>query len=326
MSAPAPAAATSQEAAPVSENKIQESQQSEADDVSVEELSALESEDSNGEPSSGEQSDKQQVQDAVNKEIQKWILKGNKGEQIEISDINELVQRAQKGLGAELKFQEAAEIKKEAAQLVEMLSKDPLGLLEELGIDTVKLSQEKLAKLFEEQQKSPEQKQREQELKELEEARSRLKQIEEEKRQAEYKALVAEEERKLEEGMLGALQKNNLPVKPAYIKRMAEVMQAGLAQGVELTPEEALGFARKEVVSDLRELLDAAPDEMLEDLIGSNNAKRMRKRYLAKAREKSVVTPSQIKSTGETSESREPKERKPKGTIRDWMKGKISLD
>jgi hypothetical protein len=296
------------------------------EELSQDELQLLEGEESSegNEPSAETASQEQKdVQNEVNKEIQKWVLKGVKGEDIEVSDINDLVKRAQKGVGAELKFQEAAEIKKEAAQLIKMLSEDPLGLLEELGLDTVELSKKKLKQQLEEEAKSPEQKQREQELKELEEARHKLKQMEEEKKNSEYQKLVAEEERKLEEGMVGALQEQGLPVKPAYIKRMSEIMEAGLTHGVELTPKEALNFARKEVVKDLRELLDVAPDDMLEDLIGSNNAKRMRKRYLTKAREKSIVTPAQIKPSDANSE---PRERKPKGTVRDWMRGKVTLD
>jgi hypothetical protein len=306
-----------QEVAPEGEIQAEAS-----DELGAEELELLSQEESSDAVPAVSQ-DQQDVQKEVNEQIQKWVLKGVKGEDIEVSDINELVKRAQKGVGAELKFEEAAQIKKEAAELLRMMNEDPLGLLEELGMDSLALAKKRLARQVEEEAKSPEQKQREAELKELQEYREKVKQIEQEKKDLEFQKIVQEEETKLENGMMGALKEEGLPVKPAYIKRMSEIMMAGLEQGVELSPKEALKFARKEVVSDLRELLDASPDEMLEDLIGSSNAKRMRKRYLTKAREKAIPTPSQVQTSGNIDE---PRERKPKGTIKDWMKGKISLD
>ena len=296
------------------------------EEVSSEDLEILESEGSE-QPVVAEAASKEQKQEAVKQEVdkqmQKWILKGLNGENIEISDINDLVKRAQKGLGAELKFQEAADIKKEAGQLLKMLNDDPMGLLEELGLDTVSLAQQKLSKKLEEDSKSPEQKQREQELQELQELREEKKRLQEASKKSEYERLVADEERKLEEGMLTALQQANLPVKPVYIKRMAEIMQAGMDHGVELSPAEALKFARKEVVGDLRELLDASPDEMLEDLIGNTNAQRIRKRYLAKAREAKANPLSQVKATGYTSEeAQEANSNRKKISTKDWLKGR----
>lgn len=314
--------AVSSEAAPEIINQSEE--------VSGEDLEALESLEASAEageaaPQESKSTEEKQadVRKEVDKQMQKWILKGLNGENIEISDVNELVKRAQKGLGAELKFQEAAEIKKEAAQLLKMLNDDPMGLLEELGLDTVSLAQQKLAKKLEEESKSPEQKQREKELKELEELRAKLKEKEEFEEKSKYEKIVAEEERKIEEGMISALQEANLPVKPVYIKKMAEIMQAGMEHGYDLSPKEALDFARKEINKDLRELLDASPDEMLEDLIGGNNAQRLRKRYLAKAREAKSNPVSQVKSTGVDSKSLdEASSNRKKISTKDWLKSR----
>lgn len=305
----------------------------EIDDASLEASEAEEaiaeesSESTNANPSKegGKGSEVKQaaVKQEVKDQMQKWVLKGLKGEDIEITDVNDLIKRAQKGLGAELKFQEAASIKKEAAQLLQMIKEDPIALLEELGVNTVELSQKRLMKQLEEEQKTPEQKQRETELKELEELRKQVKDRDEAAKQAEFDKIVAEEERKLEEGIVGALNEAKLPIKPAYIKRMVEVMQAGLEHGVNLSPKEALDFAKKEVVSDLRELLDASPDDYLEGLLGDGNIKRIRKQYLAKARAK-VPTANDIKSNSKVEEIQ--KESKPKGTVKDWLKGKVSLE
>lgn len=317
-SAPVPAAASVEAPAAADTSEVENLVELE----SIEALDAALQADEPAKPEANASTAQKQeaVKAEVDKQMQKWILKGLNGENIEVSDVNDLVKRAQKGLGAELKFQEAAEIKKEAGLLLKMLNEDPLGLLEQLGLDTVTLSQQRLQREAEERAKSPEQKQRELELQELESLRKQIKEQEDNKKQSDYQRMVADQEKSIEEGMISALQTEGLPIKPVYIKRMAEVMQAGLDQGVELTPAEALKFARREVVGDLRELLDASPDEMLEDLIGSGNAKRLRKRYLSTARQR-LVPPSQVKSTGETSASKE-KAAGPKMTVKNWLKGK----
>jgi hypothetical protein len=323
--APAPSAAPASAESAVVDNKSAGISAEGGDDISAEELAVLESEDSSEGNSSG-QSNKEAVQDAVNEQIQKWVLKGLNGEAIEVTDVNDLVKRAQKGLGAELKFQEASEIKKEAAELLKLLHEDPIGLLEELGINTVELAQQRIQKEMEERRKSPEEKAREQELKELEQLRRQVKEQQELAESEKYDRMLSEEQNRIEDGMLTALNEAKLPVKPAYIKKMAEVMQAGLIQGIELTPKEALDFARREVVSDLRELLDASPDDMLEDLIGGANAKRLRKRYLSTARQAKAVNsaPARVAETGTQSVDKDSfyKPKKKTLNMKDWLKGK----
>jgi hypothetical protein len=284
----------------------QELSSTEANDEVVEELQSIEND-----PNLS----KQEKTDAKKAAVKEWVLKSADGKEIKITDEKELLRRAQLGVGAESKFQESAQIKKEAAQLIKMLQEDPIGLLEELGLNTLELSQKRLAKQFEEEQKSPEQKEREQLLQELEALRNKQKQSEEQAEQARFEAIVAEEHRKIEDGMVQALTEAKLPIKPAYIKRMAEIMQVGLDQGKEITPAEALNFARKGVVSELRELLDAAPDELLEDLIGSNNYQRMRKKALSKNKP-AIPSANSVKPIGNSSSNQE----EAKVNLRDWMK------
>jgi hypothetical protein len=256
---------------------------------------------------------------AAEQKMREWTLKGADGRQIKITDEKELLRRAQLGVGAEARFQEAAEIKKEAALLLKMLNEDPMGLLEELGIDTVSVSQKRLAKQLEQDAKTPEQIQREQELSELERLRQEAKTLKEERERIEYEKIMAEESRKIEDDMLSALEAEGLPPKPVYIKRMAEIMQLGIDQGIEVRASDALKLARQEITKDLRELIDGAPDDNLEDLIGSANVKRLRKKYIAKAKQ-AVPTPASITETGSEAPSESNRSSK-KVRVSDWMRG-----
>lgn len=252
----------------------------------------------------------------VEQKIKEWVLKGSDGKDIKISDEKELIRRAQLGVGAEKRFQEAAEIKKEAAKLLDMLQKDPLGLLDELGIDSLTVAQQRMLKQLEKEAKTPEELQRDQELAELEQLRNEAKSLKEEKERVEFEKIMSEESRKIEDEMIGALQEQKLPLKPMYIKKMAEIMQAGMEKGIDLSAKEALAIARKDVVTDLRELLDASPDELLEELVGTGNVKRLRKRYIAKAKA-SVPTAASIQNSGQSEVDEKPRQ---KISTKDWMK------
>jgi hypothetical protein len=265
--------------------------------------------------------------EAEKQKVKEWVLKGADGNEIKITDEQELLKRAQMGIGAEHKFEEAAALKKDVAKLVSQLKENPWEVLQELGYDPLELSQKRLAEEFERQQKSPEELEREEQLKELENLRRKEKEYEEKMKQMEYNQIVKEEHQALEQGMLSALEEANLPAKPIYIKKMASIMQSGLSRNINITPKEALKIARQDVVDDLRGLLEVAPDEQLEDLIGQGTVKRIRRRYanLAKSR---LPSARQVQDTGVNRDSIEEanSSKKPKGTIKDWLQGKVTLD
>lgn len=237
----------------------------------------------------------------------------------------ELVKMAQKSKAADKKFSESAQIRKEAAQLVKMLREDPEAVLADPAIlgssdKVLELAQKILARKIEDEQKSPEVLRAEKAERELEQYRKEKKDSEERRQQEEYERMISEQEVQLEEQISEAISASGLPKSPILLKRMADVMISAAENDKDISPKQAMNIVKREMTKDLKEYFDLSPDEVLEELLGDNNIKRLRKRQLAKAKAAQAPNPSAPTQTKQVASPEKTEEKPKKENLRDWLR------
>jgi hypothetical protein len=264
-------------------------------------------EDSQEQQESAQEAEKQQ-EEAEKKAEQalrkKYSLKVNnkvKDIELDLSNDAEIQKYLQKALAADEKFQEAANIKKGFAALIEQIKTNPLAILThpDIGVDVKALATQVLAKEMEELEKSPEQKRIEELERKLKEKEEYEKKLEEERRQAELAKLEEEAVAELDMQITQALEKSDLPKSPYVVKRIADTMYNAMRLGYsDVTVEQIMPYVEEQITSELQALFDAAPDQtakkLMEKFVGKKNLDRVRKASLAKAK------PTSIKSVPDT--------------------------
>ena len=205
----------------------------------------------------------------------------------------------EKAMGADKVFEEGAMTKKQMNQLVQMLQ-DKTGLwdvISQAGHNADDLVSEYMERRLAEVEKSPQQKDLEKAQAELEKERKMRKTYEEEKMTSENQRVQDEYARNLNTEIEEAFKDlQDLPKSAYTVKRLASTIAAYLDKGVEISVKDAVQIVRKENTRELQEMFNQMPEEIIEQLLGEGNNKRLRARRVAKAKE--MKTASQIKATG----------------------------
>lgn len=211
--------------------------------------------------------------------MKKWLLKDGEINQ-EVTE-EELVKLAHKGFGAERRYKEAAQIKKQFDGIVSML-KDPRLVWEVLkhpsiGHDPKKLAEEFMWGIVQKELMTPEQR-------ELAEAKERLQKFEEEKKKSEQEAQTRQmkelEQRfsaDYEGKIISTLEKSGLPKTRRTVSRMAHYMLQGLKQGVKLDPADVVDIVKQDYTEDVKGLFGGLEGEKLFEVLGEDVAKKIRK-------------------------------------------------
>jgi hypothetical protein len=206
--------------------------------------------------------------------------------------------------------QEYAQLEKEIRQLITEGSKNPRKLLKELNIDERELARQIIEQEIENSQKSPEQLEKErieEELKALKEEREREKQSFEQK---EFERLQEQAYEKYDQQMTMALEKSNLPKEPYVVKKIADYMLVALQEGYDVSADDVIPLVKQELEKDIQTLINAMPDEALEQFLGKQRLANFRKKNLAKAKEAVVVSSAKaVKDTGGKTSVKEPEKK-----------------
>jgi hypothetical protein len=244
-------------------------------------------------------------------------FKLSNGEEVEES---ELLHRYQYVKAANERFQSAAaerkaaeaeraKIAEEKAQNEKMLAdlkKDPWSTLSSLGLDPRQLSEDKLLELLEQDSLSPEQKrirELEAKAKEFETKEQERQRLEEERQQnskkqqeeEEFNQLKSQAEKKYEADFLKALESSRLPKNPASIRRVAEKMHQSILAGEEIPVEHAVRLVEHEFRSSLAELVSGLSEEDLEEFLGVETLKRVRKHDVSKLKNPTPAPKVEVK-------------------------------
>jgi hypothetical protein len=223
---------------------------------------------------------------------------------------------------------ESAELKKLFANEIGRLKSEPWEVLKELGLDPDELAELRIQARIDELSKSPEQKERErlenEKLalqKEVEEARSKLKQREEREKELERQKFESEVAQDLETNIIKALDAHkDISASPKIISRIADTMLWAMDNGFEdVSPEDVIPTVRKELRSEINDLLTNLPEDFLEEYIGSKNIERMRKKRIEAAKKaKSINNVSNVQPNSAAPDKS--KNTAPKQRFEDFMR------
>lgn len=205
---------------------------------------------------------------------------------------------AQKGYGADKRFNEAHKIKQSTEQFIHLLKTDPMSILlnPNIGIDFKRLAQDYLKKELDKEMLTPEQR-------ELMEVKEKLKLAEEEKKSLSEKEskerenkLVQHYSAEYEKDIIGALQNSGLPKTRGTVKRMAYYMQKGLEQGVELKAVDVVDLVKSDYIQEHNELYGSTDGDTLLKLFGDPTIKKILEANLKKIKgESSAHVPTSSK-------------------------------
>ena len=281
---------------------------------------AIEASAENEELVEGSEEEQQPEQSEVEKKAEQALRKkynlkvNNKVKELELDLGNdaEVQKYLQKALAADEKFQEAANVKKGFAQLIEQIKTNPLAILThpDIGVDIKALATQVLAQEMEDMEKSPEQKRIEELERKLKEKEELEKQLEDEKKQAELARLEAEAVEELDLQITDALDKSELPKSPYVVKRIADTMLNAMRMGYsDVTVEQIMPYVEEQITSEIQALFDAAPDQtakkLMEKFVGKKNLDRVRKSNISKPKPASLKS---VQDTGASSKKSEQKE------------------
>lgn len=221
----------------------------------------------------------------------------------EIPDEPEAVEYMRKKLQmdklAQTRSKETADLKKDVQAFMNALTGDTKRVLRELGIDPKKFAEDVINEEIQEMQKSPEQKEKEKLQKELEDMKKKLKDEEEAKKAAEMERMQEKFAVELDQDITEALSTSSkLPKSPYVVKRIADAMLLAYKNGyTKATAKDIIPIVEKEILEEIQGMFGAAPEDVMETILGKSNLDKLRKSRLQKAK-KAVETASQIKSTG----------------------------
>lgn len=254
---------------------------------------------------------------ALEKKLKKLKLKVDGEEYEEEFDLDDdeyLTKQLQMAKMAQKRAQSYSQLEKEVAAFIQQLKTNPKKALASdlVGLDIKQLAAEIIEEEIERSQKSPEalEKERlEEELRAIKEEREREK---EEARQKQLSEKQQQDFERYDRLFEKALETTDLPKTPYTVKRMADWMYLALDHGVEIEPQEVANLIYDEMKSELNQMFEVMPEEVIEKIIGENNLNRVRKKKIAAAKAKNASTQPIIGKPKETEQKQEVKKIKAK--------------
>ncbi len=205
---------------------------------------------------------------------------------------DEMIQHASLGHAAQKRFQEAAQMKKQAESVLGRL-RDPKQAISLLQDPSLGLNKEQVKEAFEQwyinefiepEKLSPvERRARDAEAK-LQKYQEQEKQRESEKLKSQQEAMTSQARENLQSQIVEALDTSGLPKTNFTVRRLAYWMQRNLANGYDAPMDVIVGQVRNEVNSSLRDLVEASDGEVLIKILGDGVVGKLRKYDLEQLR------------------------------------------
>jgi hypothetical protein len=200
------------------------------------------------------------------------------------------------------RMQESNDLKRDVAELFTRMNNDPLSVLADkdggLGLDVDDLVRKYVEQKLADAEKSPEQlayEATQNELRQLKAEREAEKQLH---AKAQYDAQLQGEILRYDQMMTKTLSNSEFKTPSPYlVKNMSDYLILGVQNGLDVTPDDILPIVRDEIQSEIRELINSAPEAVIEEMFGKEIFNKMRKKNLAKAKQ-APIHASSIKDTG----------------------------
>lgn len=206
------------------------------------------------------------------------------GKEVELEQ-SEIDRRAALFSSAEDKFQEAAQMRKEAQSVVEALRGNTEAVLEALGIDVDAFAEERLSRQVQRSMMSPEQ----QELEDLRAYRSQQEQTQQQTQQQQQQTeeqqrteqMVHQYRQQYDQDITRALSQVEVPKTAATVRRVAVLMKNALNHGYDLPVETAASMVQEELRSDVSTMYGGLEGEQLIKQLGPELTRKIRAYDLA---------------------------------------------
>lgn len=191
--------------------------------------------------------------------------------------------------GANVKFQEAAQIRKQSAEAFELrdlLTKDVRAALTKAGVkreDMVRAAEAILGDEITEASMDP----RDRELRDAKAEAKRLKEAQDH-HEAEYRKQqeqhdIGKYETYLGDGFADAIKRKGVPLDPVYVKRMADKLEAYWEAGENVSFDQLADEVLYEEDNNSKRRLQSWDDDQLMAWLGEEGKERIRKKLLANA-------------------------------------------
>lgn len=241
-------------------------------------------------------------------EVRKFKLKADNRE-VELSEA-ELIKHAQLGLSSSSRFQEAAQMRKMAEQVLELAQKDPGEVFRRLGVNAREWAERHLLSEIQRESMTPEQKAHaaaQSELATMKKAAAEHKAMEERRQMDDMTGKHAAHFDKLFTESLMRLGEQGIKPTPAVTKRMASLARTALRQGHPIDQDTSDALAKmviEDVKSDLQQIIAGQSGEVIESLLGESGWKSLSKRKLSLLKQKpqsfSTLPSERSKSTSQS--------------------------
>ena len=247
----------------------------------------------------------------------------------EIDDNPEVVEYLTKQLqmskAAQRAMQEKGSFEKQVQSFVENLKGNTAQVLQEMGLDPVEFAAKVLEQEIAKQALSPAERKNleyEAKLKALEDENKRKEEDFNKKQFEAHRKQVADQ---VENQMISALDKSDLPHTPYVADRIAKYMLLALNDPngpVELSPEDVIPLVRADILGDMQHLLKGMSEDKIENFIGKDVFSKVRKKNIEKVKaqpQTPATAKAAIKEVGKDQKaSLQPKDM-PKQRARDFF-------
>lgn len=221
------------------------------------------------------------------------------GKEVEMTEA-ELIRRASLSSGAEEKFQEAAQMRQQVQQVIEMLKnpKQFFEIAQKLGHDVTGMSEEHLSEQVRREMMSPE----ECELEDLRNWKAEQERIAQEQAEAEQRTAAEQQEYEArqqaaqfyDQKITEILSQADLPKTPYTVKKVAARLKAALAKGYEMPVETAVDLVRQEFSDDIQSMYGSLEGEALVNALGADLVKKIRAHDLQQLKARRQATHADV--------------------------------
>lgn len=176
------------------------------------------------------------TQEEIESMVRQYTIKVNGKDyvqELDLSDEAAVIKQLQLAAAGQQAMQKSSQMEREYNDALKRLQDNPSEFLEELGIDTLGLSEARLKKEIERQSLSPDELARQEMQKELEEMRSEVERTRKEKEDADFIKLQQEQATLIENDIMTAIDESGLPPEPDVIRKIADAMMWAEDNGFE---------------------------------------------------------------------------------------------
>jgi len=225
--------------------------------------------------------------------------------ELDLDNEEELRKHLQLSRAAQKRMAEMAEMKRDVTELIQRLNKDPLSFLGDkengLGMDIEDIVKQYVTQRLADAEKSPEQLKAEATERELQRIKAEREAEKAEREKERYETALQNEIIKYDNMITKTLENSEFKKPTPYVvKKMSDYLILAVENNIDATTDDILPLVREEIQSEIRELINTAPEEVIEAWFGKEFFNRMRKKNVAKAKQ-APVHASAIKDIGTNS-------------------------